>query len=81
MLNSLWALAAAVIAFGVSAFLGKILIPYLHKLKFGQTILDIGPDWHKNKQGTPTMGGIMFIVAILVSTLLYNQHFYKPQSS
>ena len=70
MLNSLWALAAAVIAFGVSALLGKILIPYLHKLKFGQTILDIGPDWHKNKQGTPTMGGIMFIVAILVSTVL-----------
>ena len=66
----LWALAAAAVAFGVSAILGRVLIPYLHKLKFGQTILDIGPQWHKNKQGTPTMGGIMFIVGIVFSTVL-----------
>ncbi len=70
MINSLWALGAAIIAFGISAALGKILIPFLHKLKFGQTILDIGPDWHKKKQGTPTMGGIMFIVGIIVSVLI-----------
>lgn len=69
-LNCLWALCAAVIAFGISAVFGKILIPYLHKLKFGQTILDIGPDWHKKKQGTPTMGGIMFIIGIIFSTVL-----------
>ena len=66
----LWALGAAVVAFGISALLGRVLIPYLHKLKFGQTILDIGPQWHKNKQGTPTMGGIMFIVGIVVATIL-----------
>lgn len=66
----LWALGAALIAFAVSAILGKVLIPYLHKLKFGQTILEIGPQWHKNKQGTPTMGGIMFIVGIVLSTVL-----------
>ncbi len=66
----LWALGAAIVAFGISAVLGRVLIPYLHKLKFGQTILDIGPQWHKNKQGTPTMGGIMFIVGIVVSTVL-----------
>lgn len=66
----LWALGAAAVAFGISAFLGRLLIPYLHKLKFGQTILDIGPQWHKNKQGTPTMGGIMFIVGIIVSTVV-----------
>lgn len=70
MYNFLWALAAAVVAFGISAILGKILIPYLHRLKFGQTILEIGPDWHKKKQGTPTMGGIMFIVGILVSVAI-----------
>ena len=64
----LWALGAAVVAFGISAALGRLLIPYLHKLKFGQTILDIGPQWHKNKQGTPTMGGIMFIIGTLFST-------------
>lgn len=56
-----------VIAFVVSVLLGKFLIPVLHKLKYGQTILDIGPNWHKKKEGTPTMGGIMFIVATVVS--------------
>jgi len=40
---------------------GPVLIPWLHKLKFGQQILEIGPNWHKKKAGTPTMGGIMFI--------------------
>ena len=45
------------VAFAVTALLGFVMIPFLHKLKFGQTILDIGPAWHKKKQGTPTMGG------------------------
>lgn len=58
---------AVIIGFTVSALLGIILVPWLHKLKFGQTILDIGPNWHKNKQGTPTMGGIMFIIGTIVS--------------
>ena len=54
-------------AFGITALLGYAIIPWLHKLKFGQTILDIGPKWHKKKQGTPTMGGIMFIIGIFCS--------------
>ena len=58
---------AAVVAFAVSFALGYVVIPFLHKLKFGQTILEIGPKWHKNKQGTPTMGGILFIVGTLVA--------------
>jgi phospho-N-acetylmuramoyl-pentapeptide-transferase len=49
---------------------GKFLIPILIKLKYGQTILDIGPNWHKNKQGTPTMGGIMFIVGVVVAVII-----------
>lgn len=48
----------------------QVLIPYLRKLHFGQTILEEGPKWHKGKQGTPTMGGIMFIVAIVVVTMI-----------
>lgn len=68
MLNGIWAALAAVVAFAISAAVGKVLIPVLHKLKYGQTILDIGPSWHKKKEGTPTMGGIMFIIAIVVST-------------
>lgn len=55
-------LFAALVGFAVSSLLGVVLIPFLHKLHFGQTILDIGPKWHKNKQGTPIMGGIMFMV-------------------
>lgn len=58
---------AAIIGFAVSALVGKILIPILHKINFGQTILEIGPKWHKKKQGTPVMGGIMFIIAIAVA--------------
>ena len=49
-------------AFLITAFAGKKMIPVLHKLKFGQTIRDIGPSWHKNKQGTPTMGGLIFML-------------------
>ena len=58
---------AGVVALAGTAILGKVFIPWLHKLKFGQTILDIGPSWHKNKQGTPTMGGIMFIISITIA--------------
>ena len=59
---------AACAAFALTWLAGKWFIPFLHKLKYGQTILDIGPRWHKEKkQGTPTMGGIMFIIAAFVS--------------
>ena len=57
---------AALVAFAVTAGMGFFVIPYLRKLKFGQTILDIGPNWHKEKQGTPTMGGIMIIGGVLI---------------
>ena len=58
---------AAVISFAIAFGLGYVVIPFLHKLKFGQTILDIGPKWHKNKQGTPTMGGILFILGTVIA--------------
>ncbi|WP_322200082.1 phospho-N-acetylmuramoyl-pentapeptide-transferase [Acutalibacter intestini] len=64
MNNSFLYFLAALVAFAVTAVLGWWLIPFLHKLKFGQTIREIGPSWHKKKQGTPTMGGIMFILGI-----------------
>ena len=62
---------AAITAFLISAAVGKFLIPILRALKAGQSIKEIGPNWHKGKQGTPTMGGIMFIVAILVSVVVF----------
>ena len=58
------------VAFAVTALLGFVMIPFLHKLKFGQTILDIGPAWHKKKQGTPTMGGVMFIIGITAAVVI-----------
>lgn len=67
----------AAVAFLVTFGLGFVIIPMLHKLKFGQTILDIGPAWHKEKkQGIPTMGGWMFIAGSAAAfavgvTLLY----------
>ena len=53
-----------IVAFGVAAIVGQLLIPLLRRLKAGQSILKDGPVWHMSKQGTPTMGGIMFILAI-----------------
>jgi len=55
-------LVTAVISVALTGLLGFFLIPWLKKLKYGQVILDIGPTWHKSKEGTPTMGGIMMIV-------------------
>lgn len=67
METGLWAFGAALVSFVITAVIGKYLIPFLHKLKYGQTILEEGPNWHKNKQGTPTMGGIMFIIGIVIA--------------
>lgn len=68
---------ASVLAFGITALLGKLLIPFLHKLHFGQTIREIGPSWHKGKQGTPTMGGLMFILGITLSVCICVPVFYS----
>ena len=65
-MRDLTAAISAIISFLITAALGFVVIPYLRKLKFGQTILDIGPNWHKEKQGTPTMGGIMIVVGFIL---------------
>ena len=64
-------LLAALTAFVISALVGWVLIPILRALHAGQSIKEIGPNWHKSKEGTPTMGGIMFIAAIIVSVLIF----------
>ena len=69
MINEPVAPFIALSSFAITALSGKVLIPFLKKLKYGQTILDIGPKWHKAKEGTPTMGGLMFILGIVVSIL------------
>lgn len=64
-------LLAALTAFVVSAAVGWVLIPALRALHAGQSIKEIGPNWHKNKEGTPTMGGIMFITAVIFVVLAF----------
>ena len=59
-----------IVAFGVAAIVGQILIPLLRRLKAGQSIRTDGPTWHMSKQGTPTMGGVMFILAIGIAAAL-----------
>ncbi len=62
---------AIIIAFAISAILCPIVIPFLHKLKFGQQVREDGPQAHLKKQGTPTMGGLVFLTAVVITSLLY----------
>ena len=64
-------LLAALVAFALMLVLGPLFIPLLHRLKFGQVEREEGPASHKKKQGTPTMGGVTFLIAILITTLLF----------
>ena len=60
----------AIGAFIISLCMGMILIPVLHKLKFGQEIREEGPKWHAKISGTPTMGGLIFIAAIFAMSAI-----------
>lgn len=61
---------ACVLSFAVTALLGwKVILPALRRLKAGQEIREVGPKWHATKAGTPTMGGLMFIIGTAVSIL------------
>ena len=57
-----------ILNFTLTALILRFLIPALKSLKMGQKILDIGPRWHKSKEGTPTMGGLSFIAACVLTT-------------
>ena len=72
----IWLAAAAVISFGATALIGKFLVPFLRKVHFGQTIREEGPNWHKKKQGTPTMGGWMFMIGIAAAALIAFTGYY-----
>ena len=60
-----------IISFAISVLLGPVIIPILRRLKFGQTERDDGPQSHLKKNGTPTMGGLIILSAIVVTSLLY----------
>lgn len=64
-------LLPVVIAFAISVCLCPIMIPFLKKLKFGQFVRDDGPESHLKKSGTPTMGGLIILCSIVITSLLY----------
>ena len=68
---------AVIIAFAISAALCPIVIPFLHKLKVGQQVRDDGPQAHLKKKGTPTMGGIAFLISVIITSLFYIKDYPK----
>lgn len=64
-------LMPVIISFLVSVVLCPVIIPFLRRLKFGQTVRDEGPESHLKKNGTPTMGGLVILASILITSLIY----------
>ena len=62
-------LGATLASFLLTLLFGRFVIPMLCALHAGQSIREVGPQWHNTKAGTPTMGGIMFIAAIILCTV------------
>ena len=65
------AVLSSLTGLGISLLLGKSVIAYLQKLQIGQVVRNDGPETHFSKAGTPTMGGVLILAGILVSTLLW----------
>lgn len=68
MQRLIWTILAA---FVMAIVFGPIVIPWLKRMKFGQTIYELGPETHKKKQGIPTMGGVIFAVPALVASAAF----------
>lgn len=66
-----------IISFAVSALLGPIIIPFLRRLKVGQTERTEGPQTHLKKSGTPTMGGILFLASVTITSFFYMKDYPK----
>lgn len=64
-----------IVSFVIASIVGPVLIPLLHKLKFGQNIRDDGPKTHLKKAGTPTIGGLIFIVATMLTMIVMVKSF------
>lgn len=68
-------LLTLILSFVITVILSPIFIPFLRRLKFGQSIREEGPKSHQKKSGTPTMGGLMILLSILVSSLFVSFQF------
>ena len=64
---------AIITSLGLTLFLGKRIINLLHRLQVGETIRDLGLEGQQKKQGTPTMGGLIILSAVLIPTLLFTK--------
>ena len=79
---SVWEMVAGlIVSFAIVVVLMPVVIPYLRKLKFGQQIIEeYGPTWHKNKQGVPTMGGMVFIIAAIIGFAFFGFKYYSESA-
>lgn len=68
---------SVVISFSISVLLGPIVIPFLKRLKVGQTVRDDGPQSHLKKSGTPTMGGIIILISVVATSLFFIRDYPK----
>jgi phospho-N-acetylmuramoyl-pentapeptide-transferase len=66
------------LGFLITVLLSPVFIPFLRRLKFGQSIREEGPKSHQKKTGTPTMGGVMILLSIIVTTLVMTEKFSEP---
>lgn len=66
------------VAFLITVLLSPVFIPFLRRLKFGQSIREEGPKSHQKKTGTPTMGGVMILLAITFATLVMTGKVLEP---
>jgi phospho-N-acetylmuramoyl-pentapeptide-transferase len=64
--------------FLITVLLSPVFIPFLRRLKFGQSIREEGPKSHQKKTGTPTMGGVMILISITITTLVMTGKFSQP---
>ena len=76
MMNSTIVMSV-IISFAISVVLGPVVIPFLRRLKVGQTVREEGPKEHLKKNGTPTMGGILILVSVVVTSILYVKDYPK----
>lgn len=70
-------LLSVMISFAISVILGPVVIPFLRRLKVGQTVRDEGPESHLKKNGTPTMGGILILLSVVVTSILFVKEYPK----
>ena len=74
----MWVLGFAV-SLVIGLIVGHFMIPVLHRLKFGQSIREEGPKSHQKKQGTPTMGGILFMITVVIALLVTGQNSFSTE--